>query len=1080
MSGAEAAFVVGLISGVISIIEATKTIYDAAKDAKGQPEAFRQVHARLVLVIAILDRARERAKMVDETTLEALEPILELCKAKAENLNKIFQKVIRKDDDKWYDRYKKALSTLGKEYKVECLMEEILKDIQVLVCERLMGTATDAQVKEIQEAIKEMNEMPSSLQDEAGSVTQNHQGRGNNNANTSRGAQHNGTGDLYHNEIKGDAHFGSNPTFNNYAAPERLETPPNPSIVIPFSRDTDFVERGVLLDQINQKCAVLGSRIALVGLGGVGKSQLAIEYAYRTRDRSPETWVFWVHASNAARFEQSFRDIANCIKLSGRQNPKANIFQLVRDWLCNDRKGEWVLILDNVDDASFLVEAQSALQDGQTNGIDSGSLQPLVSYLPHCPNGSILITTRSRNTALKLVEQRNTIAVGPMSKRDALTLFENKLRGHDGCDDTTELAAELEFMPLAIVQAATYVCQRAPRYSVREYLQDFRKSCRKRTSLLNYEGEQLRRDREAKNSIMITWQISFNHIREIRPSASDLLSLMSFFDRQGIPEALLQSRSDQRNLQQDQKENNDDSFVHVDASYSDDDVDGTSQSSMSDGFEDDILTLRNYSFISINLDGTTFEMHGLVQLATRKWLEAHGQQERWKQQFIRNLCADFPTGEYENWVNCQALFPHAQSAAAQQPVDQDSLIDWTSILYKAAWYAWRMGNGMEAEKMSLQAAKVRKRILGQEHNDTLNTDHPSTLTSMANLASTYRNQGRWDAAEELDVQVMETSKKKLGADHPDTLTSMANLASTYSNQGRWDAAEELFVQVMETRKKKLGTDHPNTLTSMANLAATYRDQGRWDAAEELQVQVMETRKKKLGADHPSTLNSMANLASTYRNQGRWDAAEELEVQVMETRKKKLGADHPDTLNSMANLASTYRNQGRWDAAEELFVQVMETRKKKLGADHPSTLNSMANLALTYSNQGRWDAAEGLFVQVMETRKKKLGADHPSTLNSMANLASTYRNQGRWDAAEELDVQVMETSKKKLGADHPDTLNSMANLAHTWKCHNRDAEALGLISSCLALSTGKLGAGHPNTLAHTQTYNFWKMEGSHIS
>ncbi|KFY87014.1 hypothetical protein V500_07258 [Pseudogymnoascus sp. VKM F-4518 (FW-2643)] len=692
MSSAGAA-VVGLISGVISIIEATKTIYDAAKDVKGQPETFRQVHARLVLVIGILNRARERALIVDKTTQEALEPILESCKAKAKNLQKIFQKVIRKDDDKWYNRYKKALSTLGKEYKVECLMEEILKDIQVLVYERLMGTATNAQLKEIQEAIKEMNEMPSSLQGETRGGTQNYQGSSNNNANTIRGARRNGTGDLYHNEIKGDAHFGSNstnPTFNICAPPERLETPPNPLAVIPFSRDPDFVKRGVIFDQIDQKCAVLGSRTALVGLGGVGKSQLAIEYAYRTQERSPKTWVFWVHASNAARFEQSFRDIANCVKIFGRQNPEANIFQLVHDWLRDDRKGKWVLILDNVDDASFLVKDQSTLQDGQTNGIDSGSLQPLVSYLPHCPNGSILITTRSRNTALKLVEQRDTIVVGPMSKGDALTLFENKLGGHTSCDYTSELAAELEFMPLAIVQAATYVYQRAPRYSVQEYLEEFRKSGRKRTSLLNYEGEHLRRDREAKNSIMTTWQISFNHIREIRPSASDLLSLMSFFDRQGIPEALLQSRSDQRNSQQDQKENNGGRFarfarfVHGDAS-SNDNVDGTSQSSVNNGFEDDVLTLRNYSFISVNLDGTTFEMHSLVQLAMRKWLEDHGQQERWKRQFIRNLNADFPTGEYENWVSCQALFPHAQSAAAQQPEDQDSLIDWASILYKAAW-----------------------------------------------------------------------------------------------------------------------------------------------------------------------------------------------------------------------------------------------------------------------------------------------------------------------------------------------------------------------------------------------------------
>jgi N-terminal domain on NACHT_NTPase and P-loop NTPases len=208
MSGAEAGLVVGLISGVISIIEATKTVYDAVKDAKGQPEAFRQVAARLPLVIRILYSAEKRTQTLDETAQEALEPILKSCKIKAENLKEIFQKVIRKDDDNWYDRYKKGLSTLRKGDKVECLMEGILKDIQVLAYETLKGTATDKDLEEIEEAIKQMNEMPSSLQDETRGVNQNHQGSGNNNANTGGGAQHNGTGDLYHNEIKGDAHFG--------------------------------------------------------------------------------------------------------------------------------------------------------------------------------------------------------------------------------------------------------------------------------------------------------------------------------------------------------------------------------------------------------------------------------------------------------------------------------------------------------------------------------------------------------------------------------------------------------------------------------------------------------------------------------------------------------------------------------------------------------------------------------------------------------------------------------------------------------------------------------------------------------
>jgi hypothetical protein len=199
MSGAEAGFIIGLISGVISIIEAAKTVYDAAGDAKGQPEAFRQVAARLPLVIDILRKAEERASTLDETAMDAIEQTLESCKMKAENLKKIFQKVIRKDDDKWFDRYKKALSTLGKGDKVECLMEGILKDTQLLACEKLMGIATKAQVKGLEEGIKEMKEMPSSLQEDTGSVTQTHSGSGDN-------IGHSGSGNIY----AGDAHHNQN------------------------------------------------------------------------------------------------------------------------------------------------------------------------------------------------------------------------------------------------------------------------------------------------------------------------------------------------------------------------------------------------------------------------------------------------------------------------------------------------------------------------------------------------------------------------------------------------------------------------------------------------------------------------------------------------------------------------------------------------------------------------------------------------------------------------------------------------------------------------------------------------------
>jgi hypothetical protein len=259
---------------------------------------------------------------------------------------------------------------------------------------------------------------------------------------------------------------------------------------------------------------------------------------------------------------------------------------------------------------------------------------------------------------------------------------------------------------------------------------------------------------------------------------------MSFFDRQGIPEALLRSRDQQRNSRHDQNENNDDNHTDIDAGYSDDDEDNRSRSSVNDGFEDDLLALRNYLFISVNIDGTTFKIHGLVQLAMREWLKASKQQERWKQQFIKNLDAELPTGEYENWVRCQALFPHAQSAVAQQPDEHDALRDWASILYKAAWYAWQMGKDVEAEKMSVQAIKVRKKILGREHNDT--------LSSMAMVGLAYKLRGQWDAAKELEVQVMEISKKKLGADHLDTLTSINNLAFTWKGTGKETKAVRLM------------------------------------------------------------------------------------------------------------------------------------------------------------------------------------------------------------------------------------------------------------------------------------------------
>ena len=598
--------------------------------------------------------------------------------------------------------------------------------------------------------------------------------------------------------------------------------------------------------------------------------------------------MLWVHAGSTARLEQSFRDIADCVGIPGRQDPKANVFRLVHDWLRNGKSGRWLLIFDNIDKSDLLLDVGDTGQQGQGTAVDSEPWQPISAYLPHSPNGSILITSRSQAVALTLLEEKDIVAVQPMAPSHALSLFEKKLGPLSQGEDTAELAAALDFMPLAIVQAAAYISQRAPRCSVQRYLEDFQKSDRKKTYLLNHEAGQLRRDWQAQNSAIITWQISFEHIHRTRPSAADLLSLMSFFDRQGIPEALLRKRVENGNDHGSKEERD----KHDNKEEKEDDKDTASECSEDDRFEDDVQTLRDYSFLSVGRD-QTFEMHALVQLATRTWLEANGKLEQWKQCYIKNLSDEFPTGEYGNWIKCRALFPHARSAVTQRPKAEGSLLDWAWLLYHAAWYMWKRGNIIEAIDLSEIAMKVRKELLGPEHQ--------STLYSMDMVGIVYSLGGRWTEAEELNVQVIETRKKLLGEEHPHTLNSLATLAIIFWNQRRWTEAEDLSIRTIEMRKRILGSEHPDTITSIANLAITLRSQGRLKEAEELQVQVIETTKRVLGEEHPDTLCSMANLAFTLKFQLRYEEAISLMENCIELRKRILGPEHPDTVASLRAL-----------------------------------------------------------------------------------------------------------------------------------------------------------------------------------
>ncbi|KAF4445315.1 kinesin light chain 3, partial [Fusarium acutatum] len=632
-----------------------------------------------------------------------------------------------------------------------------------------------------------------------------------------------------------------------------------PHLMVPFAPDLDFVHRFTIEKWMQDQYRQPSRRMALVGMGGFGKSQLAIQFAHHVYADEPGTSVYWVHSSSKAAFEESYRALADVLSLPRRHEPEVNVLALVRDWLQRDDVCPWLMVVDNADNIDLFFH---------NKGHDDALQNRLASYLPKSTKGKILFTSRSLNVAEKLVgSSRATLPIPVMREEQALELLQRRLENKTDESTAKNLVNTLDCIPLAVNQAAAYINRRSPRVTIESYLDEFYSNEKRKDSLLRSDKGDLGRQDGVSNSVVVTWQVTFEQIRRERPQAANLLSLMSQFQANNIPEMMLHSYNENSTTRNEE--------VNVGA------IDIGSESEGESGridFENDIDVLRGYSLVNIPTVGL-FEMHSLVQFCTRSWISEFGDPARWSRLFMKLAADHFPSGAFETWTVCQTLLPHVEPSLRSKPREETSVANWAKVLTNVSWYMLMVGEYSRAEMLADAAVQARRRILGP--------DHPSTLASIANLASTYRNQGRWEEAEKLDVEVMEARKVKLGPDHPDTLISIANLASTYRNQGRWEEAEKLEVEVIEARKAKLGPDHPDTLISIANLASTYRNQGRWEEAEKLEVEVMETSKEKLGPDHPSTLTSMANLASTYRNQGRWEEAEKLQVEVMETSKEKL-------------------------------------------------------------------------------------------------------------------------------------------------------------------------------------------------
>ncbi|KAL4862810.1 hypothetical protein BDV12DRAFT_38799 [Aspergillus spectabilis] len=562
-------------------------------------------------------------------------------------------------------------------------------------------------------------------------------------------------------------------------------------LMIPFARNACFVGRQ---DEIRKLEKIImepdgPKKLAITGLGGVGKTQVALELAYRMRDRDATCSIFWIPCTSQEAVEQAYMAIAQVVGLQDVQ--PAEVKERVTAYL-RHQEGRWLLIFDNADDMEMW-----------THG--SNSTLPLQDILPSDDRGHVIFTTRNRELAVDLVSSC-VVHVGELDTKTGVEFLEKSLVCKDLVDDSPAMIALLEqltFLPLAISQAVAYINKKG--ITVSDYLTLLQEQEADVLELLSKNFGDDGRYKDMQNPVAKTWLISFYQVQKQDPLAAEYLSLMACFDPRNIPQSLLPPSESRLRM------------------------------------TDALGLLSAYSFITLHAGNGLISLHRLVHLATRNWMRNEEQFLACIHKAAERLSEIFPNDNHANRPLWREYLPHALSL--------------------------------------LREREFRGQL-------------EQYIDCVENVGDCLYSDGRYNEAEELFAQVMETQKQVLGPDHPSTLASMANLASTYWNQGRWKKAEELFAPVMATQKEVLGPEHPSTLASMANLASTYRNQGRWKEAEELQTEELKLCSNILGPEHPDTLTSMHNLAHTWKLLGKIQDALTLMEKCSELRNKVLGLDHP--------------------------------------------------------------------------------------------------------------------------------------------------------------------------------------------
>jgi hypothetical protein len=645
--------------------------------------------------------------------------------------------------------------------------------------------------------------------------------------------------------------------------------------------------------------------VALCGLGGAGKTSVALEYAHRQLGQVGVAWQ--LPAEDPAVLAAGFGELAAQLGVAEGGDPVASVHAVLAA-----SPAAWLLVFDNAPERA--------------------SVAP---FVPPAGPGRVLIT--SRNQIWPPGQALDVPVLDPQVAGEFLA-------GRTGDADrraALELAGELGGLPLALEQAAAYV--QASGDTLAGYLASF----------LQRRAEVLARGEPTgyTDTVATTWRLAFEDVQQAAPGAAGLLRLLAFCAPEAIPlRLLLRPRPDL-------------------AGQLGGEVAPVLMSLLEDRLAagDAIAALRRYSLVTPAAGGSV-SVHRLVQAVTADQMPAELARQ-WRQAAAALIEAAVPAGTDlpATWPVCAALLPHAQAALdltsggmwriaeylgesgsypaardlwqlitdahrendAYGPEHPDTLTARNNLAYDTG----QAGDAAAARDLFAALLPVEERVFGPEH--------PNTLTVRVNLAYDTGQAGDAAAARDLSAALLPVEERVLGPEHPNTLIARHQLACWTGEAGDPAAARDLFAALLPMRERVFGPEHPRTLTVRADLARWTGETGNAAAARDLYAELLPVRERVSGSEHPDTLADRYELAAWTGQAGDPAAARDLFAELLPARQRVSGPDHPDTLAERYQLARWTGEAGNPAAARDLAAELLPVRERVLGPDHPDTLAARA-------------------------------------------------------------------------------------------------------------------------------------------